>query len=287
MFDNYQYSEGGTPEVPLSFSYNSIEEVINMLRHVDDYSDRDLYELVKKTYSMILDEIFTIKNVDLIRMLYNTPKFITALTAVLGEVELNQIQFIWCNKLTYDYFTSTAEKNSYVKALLLQLSSTVNRRYTPGLIGLGLNENLVSYLVNARFSTEKEDIQVKRLNLILMNQSPDIMTLQMIVDIYGKLFDRITPLFSGIMYDYWEPESLMNDSIAEVYATITMAIITIVNNLPQDLCLQLLKSFAESHCIVNIGKSVRFNIYAIVEEDFPRLYLCLKILKANNIVLPS
>lgn len=287
MFDNYQYPEGGAPVVPLSFSYNNIESVREMLNKVDSFSDRELYTLLKNVYTIVLDDIFITKNVELIRTLYNAPKFIQVLTVVLGEVELTPVQTVWCNKLTYDYFTSTAEKDSYTKALLLKFSSVVNRKYIPGLIGLGLNEDLVSYLVNARFSTEKEEIQIKRLNLILMNQSPTMMTVQMIVDIYGKLFDRITPLFTGVMYDYWDNASLNNDSIVEVYANITMAIIEIVNNLPQNMCIQLLQSFAESHYMVNSGKTMRFNIYATVEEDFPRLHMCLNILKSRNIILPS
>lgn len=289
MFENYNYADTGTDQVPLSFDYLSIETVKNNLSNIDDISDKDLYILVLKTYGLILEEVFVLKNIELIKVLYNNPRFIMTLTSVLGnpEVEVTNTQKIWCNKLTYDYFTSNSQKDDHIKALLIKLSNTVNRSYTPGLIGLGLNETLVSYMVNARFSSEKEQIQVRRLNLIIANQSPDVMTVQMIVNIYGQLFDHITPLFDGIMYDVWSQDQLEDKNIAEVYSTITTAIIEIVNNLPIDIMQQLLYNFSESYRLLNNGKPVRFNIYAICQEDYPRLYMTLESLKQQGVYLPS
>jgi hypothetical protein len=193
---------------------------------------------------------------------------------------------IYCNRLAYDYFTARGDKDNYIRALLVSLVKVVNRAITPSLIGLGLNEDLAAYLVNARYSSQKEDIQVKRLNLVIMNQDPDIMTEQMIVDIYGKLFDRITPLFSGIMYDFWPNELFINEEMEDVYATINIAILEIVNNLPEDIMYQLLKKFYESHQLINLDKKLRFNIYSFSKEDYPRLDYTLEVLKHEGIILP-
>ncbi len=289
MFENYNYTDIGTKNVPMSFDFLNIEFVKDNLHKIDDISDKDLYVLISKTYQYILEEVFISKNIELIKVLYSNPRFIMTLTSVLGNPEINMTptQKIWCNKLTYDYFTSNSEKDDHIKNLLIKLSNTVNRSYTPGLIGLGLNEVLVSYMVNARFSSVKEQIQVKRLNLVIANQPPEVMTVQMIVDIYGKLFDHITPLFDGIIYDVWNQDQLYDQNVAEVYATITTALLEIVNNLPMDIMDRLLYNFSESYKILNSNRPLRFNIYAICQEDYPRLYAMLESLKQRGIIIPA
>jgi anaerobic ribonucleoside-triphosphate reductase len=132
----------------------------------------------------------------------------------------------------------------------------------------------------------KENIQVKRLNLIIMNQPSEVMTVQTIVDIYGKLFDRITPLFDGIMYDHWSSEQFMNPEMEEVYATINVAILEIVNNLPEDIMYHLLRNFHETYQMLNTNKKVRFNIYSFCKEDYPRLDYTLEMLRREGVVLP-
>lgn len=275
--------------VELSMDDTNLESIKNKLMNLDDLSDQGLYNLIYKTYTYLLDEMFISKNVDLIKFLYNNPRFLMNFNSVLSrdDIRLNYLQGIYCNKLAYDFFTARGDKDRHIRALLINLVKTVNRGIIPSLIGLGLTEELATYLANARYSSNKESIQVKRLNLVIMNQSPDIMTVQRIVNIYGVLFDRITPLFSGIMYDHWPAEQLINSDIEEVYATINVALLEIVNNLPQDLMYHLLRNFQESYCLINNQKKIRFNIYSFCKEDYPRLDYTLEYLRYEGIVLPT
>ena len=112
------------------------------------------------------------------------------------------------------------------------------------------------------------------------------MTVQTIVDIYGKLFNRITPLFTGIMYDYWPREQFANQEMEDVYATINVVILEIVNNLPEDIMYQLLKNFYESHNLIHLDERVRFNIYSFCKDDYPRLDYTLNLLRQEGITLP-
>lgn len=272
----------------LSLNESNVDYLKDKLFQLDKLSDEEVYNLICKTYSYILDEMFIAKNMDLIKFLYTNQKFIMTFTNVLSrpEIKLNLLQTIYCNKLAYDYFTARCQKDKYTNALLVNLSKVVNRSITPSLIGLGLGEDLSSYLVNARYSTVKEQIQVKRLNLVIMQQTTDVMSVQMIVDIYGKLFDRITPLFDGIMYDYWPPEQFANQEMEDIYATINIAILEIVNNLPEDIMYHLLKNFYDSYRLINLNNKVRFNIYSFCKDDYPRLYYTLEVLRNEGIVLP-
>lgn len=272
----------------LSMEDSNLGSVTERLFKLDNMSDQDLYNLVYKTYKYILDEMFIGKNMELVTFLYTNPRFIMTLNNVLSrsDVKLTYLQTVYCNKLAYDYFTARGEKDKYIRALLVNLIKTVNRSINPSLIGLGLSEEDSSYLTNARYSSLKENIQVRRLNLEIMKRSSDIMTVQMVIDIYGKLFDRITPLFDGIMYDCRSNDQFMDPAMEEVYGTINVAILEIVNNLPQDIMYHLLKNFYESYNLVNLNKRVRFNIYSFCKEDYPRLDYTLEMLKREGIVLP-
>lgn len=271
-----------------TFNETNVGYIKQRLFQMDELSDKDAYDLLSKTYIYILDETFMSKNIDLLSFLYTNSKFITTLTNVLSrtDITMTYLQKIYCNRLVYDYITARGEKDQYIRALLLNLSKVVNRQYTPGLLGLGLNEELVYLLVNARYSTLKEHIQVKRLNLIILQQPLEVMTVQKIVDIYGKLFDKITPLFNGIMYDHWSNDQFYSHEMEEVYATINVALLEIVNNLPEDIMYHLLKNFKESYDLMHKDEKVRFNIYSICQEDYPRLVYTLEKLKYEGITLP-
>lgn len=272
----------------LSMEDTNLESIKNRLFKLDNLSDQDLYNLIYKTYNYLLDEMFIAKNGELIKFLYTNPRFIMTFTNVLSrpDIQLSYLQTVYCNKLAYDYFTARGDKDNYIRDLLIILIKTVNRSVMPSLIGLGLNEELASYLVNARYSSLKENIQVKRMNLIIMNQPTEVMTVQMIVYIYGKLFDRITPLFEGIMYDYWSNDQFVSQEMEDVYATISVAILEIINNLPEDIMYHLLRNFRETYDLVHLNQKIRFNIYSFCKDDYPRLYYTLEMLRQEGIILP-
>lgn len=289
MFDNIIKGlplEVNPKNLYLSMDDANIDSIKNRLFNLDQLSDQDLYNLIHMKYSLILDEMFIAKNGELINFLYTNSRFIMVFTNVLSrpDVKLTYLQTIYCNRLAYDYFTARGDKDKYIRALLLNLVKTVNRSIMPSLIGLGLNEEIAAYLVNARYSSVKENIQVRRLNLEIMKCSPEMMTVQMIVDIYGKLFDRITPLFEGIMYDHYD--QFVNQDMEDVYATINIAILEIVNNLPEDIMYHLLKNFKETYDLIHLGQKVRFNIHSFARDDYPRLYNILEMLSWEGIDLP-
>lgn len=274
--------------VYLSMNDTNIDYLKDRLFQLDKLSDEEVYHLICKTYPYILDEMFIAKNMELIRFLYTNSRFIMTLGNVLSrpETKLNYLQTVYCNKLAYDYFTANVEKDGYIRDLLVNLIKVVNRSVTPGLIGLGLSEELACYLTNTRYSSLKENIQVRRLNTFIMNQPSQLMTVQMIIDIYGKLFDRITPLFVGIMYDYWSDDQFVNQEMVDIYATINIALLEIVNNLPENIMYHLLKNFYDTHHLMNPDKRLRFNIYSFCKDDYPRLDYTLEVLKNEGIVLP-
>ena len=118
------------------------------------------------------------------------------------------------NKMCYDYLVLDKNniKDEYVSGLLMTLSKTVNRDKIPTLCAIPLPEDIASLFALSRYSSEKEIINVRRLNKALMKQSVSVITEQRIIDIYLALFDHVLPLFTGVMLDVISPQSLNENS---------------------------------------------------------------------------
>lgn len=259
------------------------------LLNLDKLSDKELYELVKENYKAILSDIFIKDNRDYINVFDNT-RFLTAMIQSLSVVDdLTYAERIYCNKLCYDYMTYSTNKDSYTKQLFLSLSKTVNKVIIPKLIGIGLDENLACYLALARYSSEKEFVNVKRMNFVIQSSSSNIMTEQMIVNIYCALFEKITSLFEATMFDVYEkPESEeeSNEEMELIYSTISLAILDILNHMPSDEMRKVLISYAGDYQILHSGSPVRFSMDTIAVCDYPRIISVVDMLKAENVYVP-
>ena len=219
--------------------------------------------------------------------MFTNVRFVNIFNQVLSSTNITSNQRIYINKLAYDYWVNPDQKkDELVKDSLLNLSRTANRDIIPRLLGLGLPEKLCALLAMARFSSLKEIINVKRLNVLICNQSVEVFTEGMIVSVYCVLFDRITPLFDGIMFDAWEPIEGME--IPELYSTINLAILDIMEQLPQDMIRSVLIDYADQKHLLYPDNRVRFNIKAISVEDYPRLCGVIDYLeKEENVFLPA
>lgn len=285
MFEKFYKQAEETVQADLysnvsSMNYNTniatnIDAFMEKFSLIDSISDQDLFNMLSKYYSVLLENIFVENNKKLATGLFTNKRFIQIMTQVLYNVQLTYDQRIYCNKLVYDYiYPFNEKKDPLTRTLLINLSKVVNRDIIPGLQGLSLSEELAATLALVRYSSLKEIINVKRLNVIIINQPSTLMTEQMIVNIYEQLFDHITPLFEGIMLDSWKPDDLYEDSVPdkyEVYSTINLAILDIVNELPSNIMRQLFITFSQDVSALYTDKSIRFNIKAISQDDYPRI----------------
>lgn len=251
------------------------------LAAIDNMSDKELYELVQRYYSLIFDKIFSGKDEEFIKLFTNT-RFITAATQAFYQIELSYTYRIKANKMVYDYLKLPEKKrDSYTQSLLIGLSKTINRDKIPLLCGLKLPENVASLLALARYSSDKETLNVRRLNWIMIHQPAALLTEQMVVDIYLTLFDHIAPLFEGIMLDVI-PGNELNENAAEVYGTITLAMFDIINELPSSDIEILLDTFATDKQMMYADNSVRVNLESCSSDDYPRLLWVIDKMKREN-----
>lgn len=255
---------------------------------IDTMSDREIYELVKEYYETILTTIFE-SNDKLTRRsfidLFTNAKFILALTQAMYTVTPNDITKKRLNKMCYDYLViSEHDSNDYIGGLLMSLAKTINRDKIPLLCAIPLPEDLSSMIALSRYSSEKEVVNVKRLNRVLMNQPVDSISEQQIVNIYLTLFDHVLPLFTGVMLDVESPSN-MNQNAMEVYGVITLSILDIMNELPTADIKKGLTLFDEDRRIQYSDKPIRINLESITESDYPRILTAIDQLKSEGIII--
>jgi len=258
----------------------------NRIDYIDSIEDDELYKIVKETHRSILEEIMTRNDSQYIDAFTN-PKFLLALIRVLSNVTLDHSERVCCNKLAYDYFT-LKNNDSYIKQLFYTLSKNVNRDKIPLLIAIGIPENLAIQLALARYSSNKENINVKRVNFIITSSPISIMNEQTIVYIYEKLFDNFTPIFSATMTDvYDDEEEWVTDEIMEIYSTISLAVLTILNNMPSDKIRKVLISYTGDYNSLYSGQTnaSRFSLNAL-SSDYSRITAVVEALKEENVFVP-
>jgi len=259
------------------------------LDEIDTISDTELYETLKYSYSSILNDIFMNHDQKSL-MAFTHPKFITILTQVIASVQLTPDERICVNKLIYDY-TTLMNNDERVKVLLSVLSKMINRREIQSLVGLEIPENLSAYLALCRYSDKKEDINIKRLNFVITTSNKDLMTTQMIIDIYEKLFSGVQILIETTMFDvdFYDQEiaDYQTPDTEEVYSNIGLAILTILDNQPAALIYNILKSYAEDFKLQHESDptKVRFSMHCI-SEDYNRISIIVEQLEQQGFIVP-
>lgn len=254
--------------------------------NIDALSDKDLYDLFIKHFNDILDCIFKDKDKQMISLFTNA-RFITIATQAMYSLTISDTQRKRCNKLAYDYLVLKDDnKDENVSDLLISFSKVINKDVIPRLCGLGLSGNVSSMIALARYSSDKETNNVKRLNKVIMKQPSKIMTEQMIVDIYCILYTSALDLFEGVMYDIASYQNLNNNEI-EIYGTISLALLDIINELPLNLIEEVLRRFVDNKQMLYPDNGLRFNIESISPEDYSRLLSVIDKLKAEHVYIPT
>lgn len=261
-------------------------DIKNKFSCIDSMSDIDIYNAFTTYFNDILDGIFDDKDEFYIR-LFTIARFVTIATSAMYNITPTITQRRRLNKLAYYYlFLKGDRKSQEISSLMINFSKVVNKDMTPRLCGYGLSEEVATMIALARYSSEKEIINTRRLNRVIMQQPMKIMTEQMIVNIYCALYTSALDLFEGVMYDIVSYQTL-NENGKEIYGTITLALLDIINELPMDLIKEVLRSFTTNQQMLHPDSRLRFNIESFCPEDYPRLDECIQWMKNNGEALPT
>lgn len=284
-----------THGITLDFSSNILldeDTLFNKIKHsIIEQLDLDTYQLVKEYYELIMDDIFKKKDqgkASNFTQLFTVPKFIQIITQVMYECRPSDMTRRRINKMSYDYLVKKDhDRDQQVGSLLMSLSKTVNARERLKICAtINISGDLASLLTLARYSSEKETINVKRVNRVLMNQPLKTINEQMVVDIYLALFDHMLPLFTGVMLDVMPVQTLPKDA-AEIYGLITLAILDLMNELPITDIKKGLTLFNEDRNMQYQDCPLRLNLESCSQVDYPRLIGAIDALKREGIYISN
>ena len=242
------------------------------IQNLDRMNDQDAFNFIKNNIEYISTAI--INKEWKFPMVLVSDKFLRVYARILASMPISHTIRLATNKICYDYNTISEEKfpkNEETKRAVLNLSKTVNYPYINSLMGIGLPNDVACNLALCRFSSIDETVNIKRLNFHICQQDPELMTTQMIIWIYEKLFDKVGDLFKQTMFEYYSPEEELDlgNDFQEIYSTISLAILVIVNNLTLSDIDKLIRGYIADW--EYIGRPpVRFSLISL-SADYSRI----------------
>ena len=217
--------------------------------------------------------------------LFDDFKFINGFVRAIGSIPIDYKTRLACNTMTYDYFTSDKTVPE-LKQRYLHISRVVNQSEINKLIGLGIDENTACNLALCRYSSTNERTNIKRLNFVMYHKDPNMMTEQNIVWIYEKLFDQLSQLFYGIMFEVYTPqeEQDFGENFMEVYGTVSLAILDMLNNMTSENMKKVLIGYYQDWMF--LGKPpVRFSLRTL-SGDYSHITRVVENLDSTGRYLP-
>ena len=268
-----------TPDFSL-MNRDAFKQAIPNISQMDEYS---LSVLIKNNIDVISYDI--LNNDRAYAPLLRDAKFISALIRAVMSIPIDLNTKLACNKITYDYFTSD-NPDPGIKQQYLNMSKLLNKDDIAALVSLGLDEVTACNFALCRNSSSNEKTNAKRLNFAMYFRDPQLMTEQMVVWIYEKLFKRASDLFQATMFEVYAPEqqSDFGENFMEVYGVVGLAVLLIVNNMTTDKIRRVLIGYATEWDYMG-RPPVRFTLHAL-SNDFPRIVRVVDALTAEGYVIP-
>lgn len=251
---------------------------------LDTISDSDLYNMVCGAHLELFRRIMS-QDSRYVTSVLNI-KLLNILIQVAINLPLSMEERICCNKIVYDYMTYDLA-DEYMKGLVLSLAKAINKDIIPGLCGLGLDINLSIFLACARYSSMDISVCVKRVNFIIITQPTVIMTEQMILNIFEKLYDKFTEVFETCMLEVLDPTAeWVTDDIDENFSTINLVLLDILNVMPSTSIIHVIRSFCDDYELLYNGLPVRFDITNL-SGDYYRITECITAIQNMGKKIPK
>lgn len=229
------------------------------------HPDEELNRWMKNFYPIILKDIYENNNLQAKELLYRADN-LKALEIALENRTADPVSKNHINEFIYEFFTKK-EQEINTKPIYLHLSKLVNADVVSRL-SVYVPSDLAALLAMAKNSTLDINKATKRVNSVLIQQDTSFLTEQKIVDIYVTLYDRITPLFLGVMSDYRNPKQ-MSDSMSENWSLLDLALLDILENMPSEEIAKVLRSYVETERMGYL-KQPKFSLDSINTVDYPR-----------------
>ena len=274
--------------VPQSSPNFNIYILRQNIDNINEMTDGELRMFIARSFKSILKNLFESpsESQKYVKTFQNR-RFLEAMIDVVSSIGyIDKIDIIRCNTICYHYIIlpeqwidnltgNVINKDHVVMNRMIELCSIINRDKLPRLLGLGLSSKLTNILVIARNSDLDLRVCVERVNFILLRQSKDIMTEEMLENIYMILYDiysEFDRVFTYVMFDCVTNANDNNiDDIEIISSTLNLAILNIMQkHLDTKIIRAVLINYAEAKNIVYPNKPVRFSL-SNLSGDYDRI----------------
>lgn len=279
---------------------NNPNLVLNKLKDIDNMSEQDIYKVITDHFDLIMDNIYNTTSPTNCLSLFTNNKFLLIFTQVLPQRLVyngNNIKYIiTINRVIYDYIHHDSNMDEYKKGLIFNLARVNNKLFLNSLLAIGLTEDIAVNLCMNRYSSDDMYIPVKRLNKMLLMYPSKLMTEQLIVYIYERLFTRITPLLIGTMFDndlhFYHHH--LSDEGREICDRESLAVLDLLENMPLNSIRDVLTSYSQFYVETannllasgrNVDNITRFSLKAINIVDYPRILNSIDIVEKQGYII--
>lgn len=274
------------PTENVSFDQFRIDMFYYQVNNLDKMNERDRHNFIKSNIDFIANQVidgtckYTKKLVD--------PVFLNTCLEVLRTMPITFIRRLFINKLAYSYqFYKRATIST--QKLLIDVTRIVNHPYIINLQSTGLSEEQSATLALSRFSSHDEIVNVNRLNYSMYMIGHNVMNEQQIIYVYEKLFDQMRYLFIGTMVETKDsmvpPDGRDEEDFYETFSAVSLAILTMVNNMTSSDIERLMKIFLD-HWNAMYKPKTRFSLRAL-SGDYGRLRTIVETLTDKyHIIVP-
>lgn len=232
-----------------------------------------------------------------ITWLLNNLDFVAALVNVIGTMKDIDPRYVTlCNSLYYDYATQTGrEPDKKLLGAYMMLTKVVNKKKIMALTGVGVPTDIAANLAAAVYSSTNDEVAIRRMNWVIVQAGPGIMTIPTICGIYETLIRSISKLFVYTMLDaYDDPVGMDQSALAafdQVNSNIDVALLTELNETPMDFITESLYKYASTYTWrIRNGARFRFRIMAINNAQYGRILKGIELiqpqLSVNGLTLP-
>lgn len=271
------------------FRYMNPNLLNEQVKDISLLEDNQLLQILIENYSTVLEEIFEKENNKYIKLMKNI-RFINIYTHAINHVisrgiQLKPMDRLYINKLVYNYITSSVTKDETVKSSLINLSKIINRDILPQILGLGIPDEIACSIALSRYSSIKEEINIKRVNFILLGCPIDLITEQVIIDLYSILFSKMSMLFETTMFDD-NIDNTNTEDEGEIYSRISNALLIHLENMSLENISTVIRMYANDYKLLHDKEPVRFSLNSLNFDDYPRINQIVEYLTEKGYYIP-
>lgn len=259
------------------------------ITRINVMDESELIMLIKNHIDVIVER--TLSDEKSMGSILSHPKFVSAYSKAIQMIPIDSTRRLFINKLTYEYsIIDNPDQN--ILNQFRSISRYVNKDITNNLVRVsGLNKHIANDLVTCRYSSIHESTNVQRLNFSMCKyNNADIFTEQTIIYVYEQLFNNISELFIASMLEVYSDRELedLGMEFRDIYGNISLAILTILNNMPKKDILQVILRYIDAYDTSRLKPmniSPRFNIKAL-SQDYSRIVEIVEYLISGGHFIP-